>query len=503
MRKATASIISLLLLAAMVLTTAVSCTTGGNGGTQTQVTTAATTPSTTADPATAAPDIPDTLKFDGQEFAFYIASNYRYNDIKYDETAADQVNTARRTWLTAASEKFGVTITYDETDIAFGGCNGSGRGYSRLVKDNQAGDTTIDAAIIGTYDVAALAYQGYLVDLNTLPYVDLEKEWWDQKANQDLEILGKMYYTTGDLTLIDNVVTHCILFNKTILEENNLDDPYQLVKDNKWTIDALSGLVKATGVSSDLDNNGVANSADKFGMMTWNDSMLAILAAAGERIATINSSGEVELTLYSDRTVSLYDKFCALSFDKQNVFNYQLGTSSSSWDGIRDSIFNENRCLFYPTLFTGAERYRDSNVDFGILPYPKLDETQEEYGHMVSAFHCAYICAPAMLESENKTGAVLEWLAYTGKQTMTPAYYDRTLVGQYVRDDESVDMLDIIFASRVYDVGIYYKIGGYKDMFANIFANQTLTLTTIYERYKTIAETNVKEINDTFEKLLG
>ena len=50
-------------------------------------------------------------------------------------------------------------------------------------------------------------------------------------------------------------------------------------------------------------------------------------------------------------------------------------------------------------------------------------------------------------------------MAMLGAGDLTEAYYDKTLNGKRIRDVESKEMLDIIFASAVYDIGIYYKVG--------------------------------------------
>ncbi len=94
----------------------------------------------------------------------------------------------------------------------------------------------------------------------------------------------------------------------------------------------------------------------------------------------------------------------------------------------------------------------------------------------------------------------MEELAYQGKKLLTPAYYDQTLIGQYTRDEESVDMLDIIFATRVYDVGIYYKIGTYKDQLANAFVNRP-TIASMYETYRPQAESLINQINTIFQSI--
>ena len=60
-------------------------------------------------------------------------------------------------------------------------------------------------------------------------------------------------------------------------------------------------------------------------------------------------------------------------------------------------------------------------------------------------------------------------------------------------------MLDIIFATRVYDVGVYYNIGGYKDQLSQIFENRK-TVTNIYETYKLSAESKIARINAFFQQ---
>jgi len=149
-------------------------------------------------------------------------------------------------------------------------------------------------------------------------------------------------------------------------------------------------------------------------------------------------------------------------------------------------------------MLTTVPRHRDSTTDFGILPYPKYDESQKDYGHGIGVNQTAFICVPEMVTNDARTGFVLEGLSYQGKKLLTPAYYEQTLIGQYTRDDESADMLDLIFATRVYDVGLYYNIG----KLANMFVNRR-TLTTVYETYRESAEKTIAEINAAFASQFG
>lgn len=464
----------------------------------TEVTTATTVETT--DPNV--PDLPTPAEIGdiSGEFNILVSGNYARNDFDADGTEGTAIQNAIYRRNEKIREKYDVKIL-NEDIIAFGSSNGGGTGFTKLYTEYMSGETNYDAAMIGTYDVATLAYSGYIKDLNAIEHINLTKPYWDQKANTDLEINGKMFYTTGDITIVDNMVTNAILFNKDMIKSYGLANPYTLVKDGKWTLDTFGAMVKQIG--EDSDQNGVYNELDRYGLLTWNDAMLSILQAAGEKISTINENGKLELSFYSERVVDLYTKFEDIVFDQAHSYNYQYdnvtgtGTPSAVWDTNRIKMFDSNQALFYTTLLTTVDKHRNSETDFGILPFPKYDENQKDYGHGVSAFHCSFICVPA-LSASPRTGIILEELAYIGKQLLTPAYYDQTLIGQYTRDEESAEMLDLIFASRVYDVGIYYNIGTYKDQLGSIYRTRS-SLSSLYETYLNVANKKIEQINMIFE----
>lgn len=490
-------LLAMLLVLAMLLALA-AC-----GGTPAETTASSDAAVSTDAPDDGAPELPDpaALDLDG-EFHILVSGNSARDDFEGNvEGTAVQIAIHRRNAVLA--EKYGVEIVNDNIS-KFGSITGSGTGFTTIYNDYMAGEGAYDAASIGAYDIATLSYSGYLHDLNDTPYIDLSKSYWDQKANADLAIGGKMYYTTGDIAFNDNVCTMAILFNKDIVDEYALDDPYTLVRDNEWTLESFSRLGKA--VSEDVNQDGLYDEKDKYGVLTWNDAWMGILAAAGEKICTVKESGEIALTLYSERVVNLFDQYRELAYDQAHSFSYQYDANTgtvpptAAWDTNRDAMFNESRVLFYMQTMGAVERYRDSQTDFGILPYPKMDAEQEEYGHSISAYHVQFICVPEMAKDYERSGIVLEELAYQGLQLMTPAYYEQSLVGRYVRDEESVDMLDIVFATRVYDLGSYYKVGSYETKIKAQHRDRT-PLSSMYETYRTSAEQMIKIINESMQSI--
>lgn len=465
-------------------------------------------PDTTSDSTTASTEAtrdPNAPDFDADsigdisgDFNILVSGNYARNDFAAENGEGTAVQNAVYRRNGYMREKFNVNITNEDL-IKFNSATGSGVGFTKLYTDYISGDKTYDAAMVGTYDVATLAYSGYIHDLNAIENLNLSKSYWDQKANEDLSIGGKMFYTTGDITIIDNMVTNAILFNKDMIKNYGLDNPYTLVEDNEWTLEKFGSLVKAVG--EDKDQNGIYDSNDTYGLLTWNDAMLSILGASGEKICSINND-KLELTFYNERVVSLYDMWEDIVFDQAHSYNYQYNnvegkaTPTSSWDEARIRMFDSEQALFYTTLLTTVDKHRNSETDFGILPFPKYDSNQKDYGHAVSAFHCAFVCVPTLAASP-RVGAILEELAYQGKKLLTPAYYDQTLIGQYTRDEESAAMLDLIFATLVYDVGIYYTIGDYKTALSRLYVTRS-ALSSLYDANLGQAEKKIDQINQVF-----
>ena len=438
------------------------------------------------------------------DFHILVSGNWAWNDYASGGEEGSVVDAAIYRRNQYILNKYNVNVT-NEDIVRYSSTMGSGDGYTKIYTDYMAGDNNYDAAMIGTYDVATLAYNGYLHNLNDIPNLDLTKPYWDQRANEDLSINGKMYYTTGDISVADNRATYVLFFSKNMVAKYGLDNPYDLVNNNEWTLEKFGEMVKSVG--ADENNDGIYDKNDTFGLLTPRDTNVAILAAANERICTINDAGQIELTFYSERIVNLYDRYLDIVSDPSHTYNYQYNyvtgeRKMNATDEERVGMFNTDHALFYSHTMFYMDHLRDIESDFGILPYPKFDKEQEKYGNLVSAWHSQFLCVPENSKDLERTGIILEELAYQGKQLLTPAYYEKTLVGQYTRDEESAEMLDLIFANLVYDVGIYYNIGTYKDCLTTI-VEQGQSLTTIYDTYRNSANVKISRINEFFSQAGG
>lgn len=391
-------------------------------------------------------------------------------------------------------DRYDITInTIEDFSTAWG--DGNSAGYRRISSDYLANDCSYDICAVGTFDAPQFAINGFLCDLNEIPNVDLSQKWWDSAANRDLAVGGKMYYTTGEISLVDNIATHIILFNKDLAARNSITDLYELVETGKWTLDSFITYVKY--VSEDLDGSKTMDEKDRYGLMSWNDCLQATMAGSGSKIATVDTDGSIILTLYSEKNADLIEKLTGIVFDHNYSFNY-VNRSKTAWQTAMIDMFSAGQGLFFTTYLASVPSLRDTSVDFGILPYPKYDESQEKYSGYVPATYNVMYCVEATNRNLERTGVLLEALAYESMVQVTPAFYDQTLIGRYIRDDESAVCLDLIFANRTFDLGIYYLIGNYTGQLTNMMKAETNRFTNIYETYLSAAKSKIEQLNTQF-----
>jgi len=339
--------------------------------------------------------------------------------------------------------------------------------YENFVKDVRnavsSGDSTYDVVMAhtGGAEYGAIAQEGLICDLFKMPYMGLSDPWWNQGVIRDLSIGGKLYAAQGDLTIKDNDAMTAMIFNKGLLRDFGLEDPYILVNGGKWTLDKMHEMGRV--VSADFNGDGVMYIADdRFGVILQADCTLALLYGAGERLASKDGGDYPVASFNKDRVYSVMDKIAEIMTDGENVVNLHHYQGKFPIYEEQVKMFREDRALFSWIRMRIVEQLRGMETDFGILPQPKYDEAQNNYWtHINSAGDAVTI--PISNENLERTGIIIEALSAESRYTLQPAYYELNLYGKYVRDEESRGMLDIILNNTMHDLGAVYNFGGLFD----------------------------------------
>ena len=386
------------------------------------------------------PDVPDDLNYGGYDFRFLNGNTSEWMTIfvvTAEEQNGEAVNDAIYARNLRTEEKLGVKISEISTNSA----------ANTASKSIQAGDDAFDAVLLVMSDALTLLTKGCAVDYAQIPYVDLSKPWWVQGAQESQSLGGKNYYCISlfDTTHYDGV--RGLYFNKEILKNFGLDDPYKLVDDGLWTIDRMQEMGEA--VYGDLDGDGQYSQNDMYGYTSWaNVGVQALLVGAGGIVSVAKDENDLPVfTLDSPEQTERMERVARLL----SAPGFKSPFADSGNNGGVD-FFKNGLTLFYSETMGNTQKLRSMDTDFGILPGAKYNEAQESYRHMGGNPY--FTLVPVTSTDLSRTGAVLETLAWASQDTIVPAFYDVLLNGKVARDEESSRSLDIIFNSLTYYIPV-------------------------------------------------
>ena len=401
------------------------------------------------------PNLPENLDFGGETFTFIVTGPgygfgyYETTDIYTEAQNGETLNDAVYIRNRNVEDRLNTNIAEVKSDSVVNDAR----------KAISAGDASYDAIFAIMYESATLAQNQLIVDIKGIPHIDLDKPWWDKNAENELSIKNKLYFTTGDISTKVKSCTRLQIFNKKLMKDFDLGDPYEYVKSNTWTFDIYANMVKSVYV--DVNGNGETDDEDIYGFIL-DSAPLWPVRSFGERLTTKDSEGYPQITIATDRFYLAADKVMDLYLDEtacRNIAHMKFGGDFTNVYTYARSLFAKDKFLFHLGLPLIFEEFRNMESDFGLLPSPKLDESQARYYHIVDA-EAVMLSIPTTCSNAEKTGAVIEAMAAESMYTVTPAYNEILLKRKYVRDNESEFILDIVDETRTYDLCWIFGWGG-------------------------------------------
>jgi Bacterial extracellular solute-binding protein. len=434
------------------------------------------------------PNLPDE-NLNGYNFRIYTKSPSGYNewanqDIYVAEETGEPINDAVYARNRHVEEKFNVVISEVPGENM----------YSNAQKVILAGADDYDAMTPNMYDSASLALADCLVDLRTVENLDLSRIWWDQRANIDLTLNNKLYFTVGDLFIMDNDATWLTIFNKSLIEKYNLESPYDLVRNNNWTFDKYYEMLYSD-IAQDLNGDGEMTRDDMYAQVAQGENSTAYFLAAGEHYISKDSKDLPVLTAMTERAVLVTERIFDIMFDRNVTFDY-WDLSEAEPFKVTQAMFEANRALFKCTALQLVIRMRTMETEFGIIPMPKFNAAQENYGHYVHPTASA-ISIPVTATDLARTGMILEALAAESLYTVRPAYYEISMKGKFFRDNESEEMLDIILSSRVFELATMYSTSGLGGLHESFVRSRSREFVSTYTKNEGAYQKAIDKIIET------
>jgi hypothetical protein len=354
-----------------------------------------------------------------------------------------------------------------------------------------SGEDSIDACFLGVMNNVAGITNNLYIDLNTVKEINFKKPWWDSNSKKYYDIGGKMYTALCEASANIHDQLWTCFFNKGIAEKYKIEDIYQLVRDGKWTLDKMKAMLETA--KRDLNGDSIMGADDQWGLMTHNGASFGYLHGADVR-GIDTKDGMPFVCKVDDHMFDVITKIREI-FNSSGTMTNDKYQQSFGYTCVKG--FSNGKSLFLVEVLGNAASLRSMDTDFGIIPYPKYDDAQKSYVSYYSPATNGF-CIPKTVKDVSRTGTVIEVMSALGYETVRPAYYDVVLTGKTARDDESVEMLDIIFSNIESEMAYIYQWGSYANTLKSVMTSSSDIVSTL-ESNRTSTETAITKYIETIK----
>lgn len=400
-------------------------------------------------------DLPD-QKFDGREFRILTSEQKKFQFVS-DELTGEATSDAVYNRNLGIEERFDAKIatiisTSPQTEV--GTLVTAGEDGCEIVEHHQ---------YVASVPITAGSYLNW----NDMPYIDQSKPWWNQLSNDGATINGKLFCIMGDLSITALTYTFAEFFNQDLMSNYGYTptDLYSIVFEGGWTLDRF---IEITGnIYEDTNGDGQKSAGDTFGYGFWVYHGTDVwVDAIGEHLTSYDpETNTVSVTLGTEKVYTALEK----------IINHLTGNSGAYHFTSEDEGKAQNtagRVGIMQLMFESAfNELRDVDYAYGILPYPKYDEAQENY-YTISMDQFSVFGVPKTLPAERYDfmGIVMEALNAESYKTVFPVYYDTALKNKYSEDAETAQMVDLIMDGRQCEFA--FQFGTYLSNLPYMFRNQ-------------------------------
>lgn len=328
-------------------------------------------------------------------------------------------------------------------------------------------DDSLDATLVQLWLAGPVALTAMCYDLrNEVPYVKDsigQTAWWDAKINDCYSIYNHQYIGVCDINISAVSSTWACLFNRKMdqtyaaqthkMIDTSYSSLYDAVDKGTWTLDNMYKIVKDFWEDNAQGSTPLSRGADdKFGLLsTTFHSRESFTNSLGYSL--VQNDGQSTPELFS-MTMDMNNRI----LDIRNMFASNGCADDLKIEDTTLKFANEEVLLFLCTLGAlDSDTIHESDVEFGVLPYPKAKADQKDY-YAGSVDAMSTIVLPLNLYDRlERTGAVVEALAAESHNSVLPAYYEVILKHNATRDLKSVEMIEKIYAGRRYDLAAVHS----------------------------------------------
>ena len=424
----------------------------------------------------------------GDALRFLTASNTwgTYYAIDFETETGESLDDVIFQRNRGLEERYDINVEVTEYDI--------GEATTHFTTVTMSGEDLYDVTYLRADTLPAALTGSMFLDLNQIDGFRFAEPWWDQTMVQGGQIgdNNALFFASNYISLFGFDSTVCVYFNEDMFSSLDITFPYELVKEGKWTLERMYEYV-ALGANTNGDSSFVwsDNGNAVYGVTTWSNGVHALLGGAGAYYLQM-SDGEPSITVTDAHFMDVAQSLVQNLFSVDGYFS--MGNESdNTLPGHYENMFRNNRAMMTVAQIKTSSRYRDMENSFGILPMPKYDEAQADYSCYISSTQLL-MGLPVTSQKAEQTAVLLDAMAYESYRDVLPVYYEVKVSQKGLRNEASIEMLDIIRESRYTNFGevfgwtnqmqsaIYTKLSKGSSDIASDIASYTKKIETAIEK---------------------
>lgn len=338
---------------------------------------------------------------------------------------------------------------------------------------------TYNYDIMYSFSWFGLEAQGAFENLyNYSNIINFENPYWVSSLNQMATINNRLYGAYGYLTMSMVSSEQVIFYNGNIAKNVfEVDDQFYADVENKnWTLETMMDYMKMNSLQSG-DGNPEWTFEDSYGLGYNLWSGRALLWGAGLKLAEY-ADGDANILTRRPKNSDIFDK--VYSFLQDNDCSWYKGNDNNGYSVDWDTDYNlfiQELALFEATTIGFAPRFSKEMKNYGVLPMPMLDKTQEDYITPMQGVNNFSLFKAGT--NNEKAAKVLEAMTIYSYCDVLPLYYEKQLKLQYQTDRRAGAMLDFI-RSKV-NVDFMFMHSAHFESLANVPFELILAKDSNYE----------------------
>ena len=312
-----------------------------------------------------------------------------------------------------------------------------------------------DLAMPRNFRAQAIVANGSVYDMANRPYINFNNSYYNQDSVKTYTAKGHTFFITGDFANLDKYTAYVIFFNKSLMgREEDVNELYQLVRDGKWTWDKLVAYGNAIYMD---DGDGIKSDGDIFGLVCI--SQYNLYECFGiKRVGTDKSTGDWIITLNAPKINDVISAIITV-----NTSLWASGTAVGNWwEGGTHQYLVDDGLLFCADNIYFLNSFSNHD-DLGVIPFPMLNEEQGRYYVPCAAQQSTLMCVPKTTSDRNMSDYFVDVLAWTGKEYVMEAYYDR--LSECLSSEADMEMIkEYIMPNITYDAA---RAAGWSSVFGD------------------------------------